>query len=517
MRIWKILWVVCALCVTSCSRSVRDDVLAHYEALGDTAALASAEFLLDNMDNKYTMSSSAMSDFYAFTDSLFKKNLPDGELRRQYKNFCQNRLELYTWKESDQSTLKAEFLIRHIDTMMTLYRRPWNSHLSSIEFHEYVLPYRIHHEEIELWMASYRNSFRNVISGLQADTLSLIDAAVRINQRLKRNGVRIVDAPRFCDGYKASYLLSMKVGQCLDYCTLGAFAMRSVGIPCAIDGYPDGHYWNVLILPGKSIEDFSACELNPGEQHVRRWLEYRHWKNVPRVYRTCFSEQAGSLALICEETPIPAYFRDPCLKDVTAWYYSGFTVRIPSPRMEPDRFGYLAVHDCAFQFVVWAVRMNGEYLFENLSDSIVYFPTRYREEHCVFPLDYPFVLLQVDGKTVRHRFVPDVAHPQRMTLYRKYHVKRNHNLFLKRALGAVVQGADTPDFSDARILCRVESVPEMRWTNLPVHTSDVCRYVRWLSPDSSYCSVAELQFYDREGRIVFGNVIGTDGYYDGEP
>lgn len=517
IKVLKLVVIAECFLLSSCIRSVSDNVLAHYETTGDTTALAAAEFLLNNIEDKYTLSSVAQDDFYAFTDSLFGQNLPDGELRRQYSVFCQERLEWFTREQSDLKTLTAEYFIQHIDTILALYNKPWNNYLTFKDFCEYVLPYRIRHEEPELWAAAYRSAFRDVISVSELDSMPLLDIAIQINQHLMKNGIRIVDVPRFCDGYKASHLLKMKVGQCPDYCALGVFAMRSMGIPCAIDEYPDGHAWNVLLLPGDTLLDFSTCEYNPGEQHVRRWLEYRHWKNVPKVYRNYFSMQAGCLALICGDTPIPDYFRNPCLKDVSASYYSGYDVSVPCTGSHTDRFGYLSVHDCTFQFVAWASCEKGKCVFRNISDSIVYFPSYYREEHNVFPFEYPFVLLCRNGQVVRHRFVPDVAHLQRMVLYRKYHVKRHHNLFLKRALGAVVQGADKPDFSDARTLCRVESVPEMRWTDLPITSKEAFRYVRWLAPDSSYCSVAELQFYDRQGQAVSGKIIGTNGYYDGEP
>lgn len=61
---------------------------------------------------------------------------------------------------------------------------------------------------------------------------------------------------------------------------------------------------------------------------------------------------------------------------------------------------------------------------------------------------------------------------------------------------ALFEGANTPDFSDALPICMVKTPGE----NLVLHHADVScsrgfRYVRFIAPDNTRCTVAELQFY----------------------
>jgi hypothetical protein len=65
-----------------------------------------------------------------------------------------------------------------------------------------------------------------------------------------------------------------------------------------------------------------------------------------------------------------------------------------------------------------------------------------------------------------------------------------------RMVGGVFQGSNIADFSTSTTLARVLVNPlEGAYTTVPVDDSTSYRYVRYLSPNGSYCNITELLFY----------------------
>lgn len=104
-------------------------------------------------------------------------------------------------------------------------------------------------------------------------------------------------------------------------------------------------------------------------------------------------------------------------------------------------------------------------------------------------------------KITKIRFCPRSSHPQRMT-------------------GGKFQGANMPDFSDAADLYTVSTTLTVgAWGEANINNSNYYRYVRYLSPSSGFCNVAEIEFYGATQatgltEMKNGNPMKIRAFYD---
>ncbi|RNL82374.1 T9SS C-terminal target domain-containing protein [Sinomicrobium pectinilyticum] len=88
--------------------------------------------------------------------------------------------------------------------------------------------------------------------------------------------------------------------------------------------------------------------------------------------------------------------------------------------------------------------------------------------------------------------------------------------FSHRMNGAQIQGANTPDFSDAEILFVIPKPAEWVMTEQTLSNNGGYRYIRYFSPNG-YGSIAELEFYGRPARLPeFSSDSIAEGTYGSE-
>ena len=75
--------------------------------------------------------------------------------------------------------------------------------------------------------------------------------------------------------------------------------------------------------------------------------------------------------------------------------------------------------------------------------------------------------------------------------------------------GGYFQVANLADFSDAVVIDSIKEEPPLYFHEIKNNNSKKYRYYRYMSPPESYCSIAELEFYDENREIIKGNIIGT--------
>ena len=475
------------------------EVIDHYSKKdADSLKLRAALFLIENIQFHHYRDSKELDNFYSFLDTLFTKESYFFRLDSLYKDYAKEHPSIKTRVYSDEKHVKSSFLIENIDKAFDYWEKPWNKHLTFEQFCEYVLPYRIDDEILEPWRLIFYEKYKTVV---MADTLVDVETICnRLIDELKKQKMQVHYNRRYIEGLKPSILSKMKFGTCKDYCNLSTFVMRSFGVPVAIDFIPSAHSWNALITP-TGVVDFTA------EQNLRGHLIY--WK-LPKVYRQTFSINKESLYFQCGKEKIPPFFQSPFFKDVTSEYFEGANIEIDILENK-KKFVYLCVcYRNTFHYVDWARVENGKAIFRNMGDSVIYFPRYFTQGRGIDPYSYPVRVLE--GKKV-FTLKPDTSNLQQMVLYRKFPVKEPHKLFLKRAVGGIFEGANRADFSDAIVLYKIDELPEMRrnFVDLP-ETS--FRYVRYLAPKGSYCSMAEIEFFEKESKIPLkGKILGTDGCY----
>jgi len=488
-------------------------VIDHYsQSPSDSLKLRAAWFLISNMDAHKTLDSKELRSYYAFFDTAFQKKDYFFRLDSIYKDYLSKNPYIYLKEYPDKQCIKAKYLIKNIDQAFVYWHTPWTRHLSFQQFCEYILPYRIDDEILESWRDIYKKNYATCFVPADYDTLSALQACAKLNNKLKEAKSGINFNSTYVNVMKPSSMINLKFGTCMDYSNLGVFAMRSFGIPVAIDHIPSGHSWNVVITSTSAV-DFTTSFTDPGT-HIKnrgKWEE-----RLPKVFRDTYSINPQSLIFSCGNEDIPPVFKNPCYIDVTAEYFHGADIHVDilKKSTNDNHYLYLCQYFGTLKFADWAKIKNNQALFKNMGDSIVYIPVYYNPsglEHAAYP-----ILIKKKGK-MQEILKPDIEKLQTMVLYRKFPIKSNHLLFLERAVGGIFQGANHSNFSDAQTLYRIEHLPEMKMTAIKCNGKSY-RYVRYLAPDGSHCSLAEIQFLEKGNTIPLkGKILGTDGCYMDSP
>ncbi len=493
------------------NRAELEKVLSHYSKNpADSLKLRAAEFLINNMVYHYSIDSNELRKFYDFIDSQYKSEMSFFDIDSIYKKYISMNPLSNPTIYMDIEHIKSDYLLYMIDAAFMHWQTQWTKHLNFNEFCEYILPYRIEDEVLESWREIFIKKHEFVFEINDFTNLSVNQACEKLNNELKKNGVKIHYNPTYTRCMKPSSLVNIKYGTCRDYNHLGWFAMRSFGIPVAVDCIPSGHSWNVLIASDKEY-DFSAGEHNLGEHLLK-------WKRIPKVFRQTYSINYNSLALVSKNEAIPLVFSNPNMRDVTKMYFKGadITVSLETTAPNKQKYVYLCVnYDNSFRFVDWSKKTwFGKAKFNNLGDSIVYFPMYYGVNGVPIPASYPILICnQNDTRVLK----PQHNNTQSMILHRKYPIKDHHLLFLERAVNGIFQGANNSDFSDAVDLYVIRELPEMKMNIINIRPQNF-RYLRYLSPKGSHCSMAEIVFLESNNKNPLkGKVLGTDGCYMHSP
>lgn len=272
------------------------EALGHYSAPGDSLRAAAMHFLVANMAGKGTVAGPAVDEFYAFIDSVYTIRQPEYDIPAIYAEFRSGAryADAPLEKRLDAAMLTASYLTDNVDRAMALRGKPWNSHLSFAEFFEYVLPYRVGSEEAQPWREVYAARFLPLV----ADTATALEAAIAINDSLRRLPAHIALGGVLPVTMRPSTLFNIKFGVCGDYAALAAFAMRSVGIPVTLNFIPQwgrkngSHAFNAVFGNDGRWHDFSGAEDNP-DHHLNRFSS-----GITKIYRQAYGINPNSLAAV---------------------------------------------------------------------------------------------------------------------------------------------------------------------------------------------------------------------------
>jgi hypothetical protein len=206
----------------------------------------------------------------------------------------------------------------------------------------------------------------------------------------------------------------MNFGDCTNYSNMGLYAMRSMGIPVAIDCVVD-HTWNVVITPTGPVS-FATAEDNP-DRHLKHLKEWK--KRFAKINRLSFSINPQSLSFLCGKEQIPPEFRNPCIKDVSSEYFRGTDIRLTviNNSVKNNNFLYLCDFRNHFRFLDWAKIKHGEVVFKNMGDPVYYFPSTIKQAA------YPIVTKK--NGTLQETLKPDFKNTQTMVLHLEPTSKNN--------------------------------------------------------------------------------------------
>jgi hypothetical protein len=190
-----------ALKLAGDNRQEMETVLKHYSSnSADSLKLRAAEFLISIMPAHFYRAEK--TELYEAIDSMnraFRHDyLDDSNIyRQQFDLYRQNYDSLEksvqvspTTIQNDVTSLKADFLINHIDAVFAIFEHsPWKPYLSFQNFCEYLLPYNISREKRELWYEVYKKRsamlFANAFEQYRTQKITLCEVFNLVRDSIK--------------------------------------------------------------------------------------------------------------------------------------------------------------------------------------------------------------------------------------------------------------------------------------------------------------------------------------------
>ncbi len=486
-----------ALRMAGDNRPELEKVLAHYsQSPADSLKFRAARFLIENMPGHYTVAGKKVEWLRAKIDNdstasyFLKKVLDIAICYLDDMSYGVRKLE-------DVRHIKGDFLIHHIDRSFEKRNKyPWAQNLPFDLFLEYVLPYRFENERVDCW-----------IDSLQIDPDKYAEALFVDNSKYTLWNVENY-LPVDGDQFSIYHPLIKEVlrhsfqYECRNAAAMTALQSRVTALPASIDFFPhyanrNGyHYWHMTRSP-----EFK-------EPYVANSLERR----AAKVYRKTFSIQPH--AVLPKNEYVPPLFREPFQKDVTEEYLHTADIHIKPvtlPRRTP-RYAYLYT----FCDLTWTPVVIGEFSaeatrFSNIGKNILYLPGYYGS-YKPRAMHYPFIL-QLDGAV--NYLVPDTTRRLKARIERKYPLTQDVFQYEKIVRPAAVYASNALPMQLTHPLL---SGMTMRKSYLEGQLDTTRPYRYWLVylPQETAC--AEIAFFDKEGKIIRGQINEQfKNLYDGDP
>lgn len=242
-------------------------LLEKYSAPKDSLKLRAAEFLLEGLPYQWHYDIALMED----------KGV---------------------WKKvADAEVIDAEYLAENIEYAFMAWQLPWCRGIEFQQFCQYILPYKIGHEQPERWRKELWEEYAWVREQASADT----DASTVcrwINHSVAEWFTTTLDYNYPTD---IGYFKSREVarGTCYGASMVILYPLRALGVPSTFDYVPKwanrsgDHNWNALYQNG-SLISFNGPDRDPGLHKIEFIGVGRMLFKRPKVYRKEYSEKGFS-------------------------------------------------------------------------------------------------------------------------------------------------------------------------------------------------------------------------------
>jgi hypothetical protein len=494
------------------NRSELEKVLKHYSKNPvDSLKLRAAEFLIVNMPGKCSLEYDA-----PFENVTAAYMCQDDIKDRQAVNEAYGLGKRIV--REDVKHITGDYLISNIELSFKVWNeQPWGRDVPFDVFCEEILPYRVALEPLENWREKILFTYtkHNSFFSKHPETTSA-EACVRINSLLPR--IKIEQMPQM----NYSMIMTTTKGTCEEMTALATFVMRALGIPVSQDFTPFwphrniGHTWNSVYDRGIRIS-FMGTEANPGISH--------HGSRVPssKVYRKTYSMQKNVYAGDINITPV---LRQKCIKDVTCEYIplpplpktgqpldlvlqpydkgrKGVKIPVRYPSSNNTGHVYLTAigGDNTWNMTGYGKSDSKTVDFGAVGHNVLHLPV-YSEDNIQKPVNYPFMIDSNDSVRI---FEPD---ENDYRIFGMSKIFSDNDEYSKRMIKGVFEGANKSDFSDIVRLYTVHESSGEHFNTVIIRNPSRFRYVRYVSPTSSYCYVAEIMFYSDSGGRLHGKPAG---------
>lgn len=524
-------------------------VIAHFEKnQKDSLKLRAATFLIRNITGLITLDSNCTKGttrYFELLDSAFRlkksklgfhvvRNVIDGFMRKTNDKPIQPKPLFFN--ESD--IVKSEFLIQAIDHAFMVWRQtPWGNQISFDEFCEYILPYRCTNTYSVKAIAYFYRRYWPIVNSLK-NTKDYYYIANIISEDIDswftEDGMILFNYP-FLKTMTFDNLLMGKVGVCIDVTSIKVIALRSVGIPTALDQIPNwgnlnsSHFWykvvgSRILAKEKKIDNTnvlkntqhlitgSSYDSTPVQEGFPTGVKVSFVRTIPKVYREMFSIQKKSLAAIESNLKsVPPFFRNDRLADVSIEYLETADINIKLDSLD-GKILYLCVFDnFEWKPVAWTNIKNGNAHFENIGRNITYLPAYFDNEK-IIPAHAPIhVNNRGDYRAIRasNNYISIKAHM-------KYPYRNFIHHWQNLLIGGKFVVSNNLDFSDSMVVYEIKKTP-FYYTMTEITLNKPFRYVLYTFDKSKEVHIGEMNFFSRsqnkQDSLLSGNLIGNKGMY----
>jgi hypothetical protein len=505
------------------NRKQLEKVFRHYSAPQDSLKLKAAIFLIMNMEGKTSYSDKKYERILNLVYSYKLNTITDK------KELADKREELYekllkydesTFKKSiDLEELNAKTLINYIDNAFVSWAMPWSKDRVSFEqFCKYVLPYKMADEPFEVgWREQVWADFAPLIDSLKKADANLHDVAEAVNNQvaiLYDAFAKASYSARF--GYTDSKAVS--IGSCLHTSAYTMYILRALGVPISYDyvlffgNRSTNHGWVAVHMPDGSLLPFDPAYKFKFFQS--RFVPKVSITRIPpatavflKVYRNTFENQIHE-SLELRSRVLGLQYNT---LDITDKYCPVSTISLKFD-------SYVGVEKKVFLLVYkygkWtpvSMSLNnskGNFIFEKLGRKVVYLPAILNNTHEFSPIGNAFILDSVGNINY---LVPNLVDMQKVTLYRKYPYSVRMASYAERLKGGKFQASHKKDFTDCITFYEIKERPLPYYYRETVQLNEPYKYYRYLAPDSTYGSIAEIEFYiSNQSEPVYGKPIGLN-------
>ena len=500
------------------NRPQLEAVLEHYRTVdNDPLKLDAAKYLIANMPAHYSYrDTAAINSFYSKALEILGTG-PSGDWQRDTLREIGDKYYAGIMEDiiPDAWVITADYLIYNIDHAFNAWRtRPWSQHVKYEEFRERILPYKItERQSFDPWrdtlVLHYTDSLSKVPpTDLERNTIYGAIEIVRKELHTKeldmkfrilweeRNGIPMLSAATW---------VRMTYGDCRNFVDMGTSVFRSLGLPACVDFVPlwgrnnNGHSWFAFTSDQGRLERTINSMIEPAGQ------PFFPYDRFPKVFRATYAMNPRILDY--NKTAKYRYKFDICQEDVTEQYNltSDIDIELFDGIKLKDKYVYIGMFSATaedkWKVLDFGTVKRGKAHFEKMGRNMLYIALRY-DNAGLIPISKPFIL----HKSGKIEYIDlDDSSMRTVTLKRKYYESLNDVEMRRRILGARIQCANRADFSDARTLYTIQTtaIPD----KIALEPDGKYRYWRYLSADSTYGSVAEVEYFDRDGNILEGRPL----------
>lgn len=311
------------------NRTELEKALQYSTKTGDSLKIKAMQFLISNMDIHTS------SDYY-WEDATGKK-IVYNEL--DYSDFEQAKTAFEAIKEKnpglhpkpfiykDIETLTADYLIQNLEKAFAAWRASSIKTTSFTDFCEYILPYRVTEEPLQDWRAAYSDKFNWINKQIPSKGFKSVLFYIKDDYDTWFTNTWGEQRKEPLPKLGGLQLLFRKQGPCADIADLGAFTMRSQGIPAAVNLIPfwatatGGHFLNTFFDDQMQTYNCDYGSKGFGENLKRE---------PAKVIRLTYSKQKETLASFENQNNIPkGFLQQQNYIDVTSEYWETTTVKCP--------------------------------------------------------------------------------------------------------------------------------------------------------------------------------------------